>query len=147
MLIAAAAAVVGLAASALVLSSGHFDDRTVPVELLGAAGERLAAVVETAAYFVICEALTNVAKYAHANHATVRMQRVDGRLFLEISDDGIGGASPTTGSGLHGLSDRVAALNGASRSRARHATARRVPVHVSTSERRSRGLPASPVMW
>jgi signal transduction histidine kinase len=85
----------------------------VPVELLGAAGERLPAAVETAAYFVICEALTNVAKYAHANHAKVRMQRVDGRLLLEISDDGIGGASPTTGSGLHGLSDRVAALNGA----------------------------------
>jgi signal transduction histidine kinase len=85
----------------------------VPVELLGAAGERLPAAVETAAYFVISEALTNVAKYAHAAHATVRMQRVDGRLLLEVSDDGIGGAAPSTGSGLHGLADRVAALDGA----------------------------------
>jgi signal transduction histidine kinase len=84
----------------------------VPVELVGAAGGRLPAAVETAAYFVVSEALTNVAKYAHAEHATIRMGRTNGRLLLEISDDGVGGAAPTTGSGLHGLSDRVAALDG-----------------------------------
>ena len=66
------------------------------------------AAVETAAYFVISEALTNVAKYAHAGHATVRMERHDGRLVLEVSDDGVGGASPGGGSGLRGLADRVA---------------------------------------
>ncbi len=85
----------------------------VPVELVGAPGGRLPAAVETAAYFVVSEALTNVAKYAHAGHATVRIERVNGRLVVEVSDDGVGGARPSTGSGLAGLSDRVAALDGA----------------------------------
>jgi signal transduction histidine kinase len=85
----------------------------VPVALEGSLGGRLPAAVETAAYFVVSEGLTNVAKYAHAEHATVRMQRIDGHLLLEVSDDGIGGAAATPGSGLHGLSDRVAALDGA----------------------------------
>jgi signal transduction histidine kinase len=84
----------------------------LPVELVGESGGRLPAAVETAAYFVISEALTNVAKYAKADHATVRMERVDGRLLLEVSDDGVGGADATAGSGLRGLSDRVAALDG-----------------------------------
>ena len=84
----------------------------VPVELVGAPDGRLPAAVETAAYFVVSEALTNVAKYAHAEHATVRMERVNGRLLLEVSDDGVGGAVASAGSGLHGLSDRVAALDG-----------------------------------
>ena len=85
----------------------------VPVELEGATGGRLPAAVETAAYFVVSEGLTNVAKYAHAGHATVRLERTDGRLLVEVSDDGVGGAAPTAGSGLHGLADRVAALDGA----------------------------------
>jgi signal transduction histidine kinase len=84
----------------------------IPVELDGTPGERLPAAVETAAYFVISEALTNVAKYAHAGHASVRMERANGRLLLEVADDGVGGAVATAGSGLHGLSDRVAALDG-----------------------------------
>ncbi len=85
----------------------------VPVELEGGAGGRLPAAVETAAYFVVSEALTNVAKYACAGHATVRLERTDGRLLVEVSDDGVGGAAPTAGSGLHGLADRVSALDGA----------------------------------
>ncbi len=84
----------------------------VPVELVGTPGAHLPASVETAAYFVVSEALTNVAKYAQAGHATIRMERVNGRLELEVSDDGVGGAAATAGSGLHGLSDRVAALDG-----------------------------------
>ncbi len=84
----------------------------VPVDLEGSPGGRLPAAVETAAYFVVSEALTNVAKYARAEHAAVRMERVNGCLVLEISDDGVGGAVAATGSGLHGLSDRVAALDG-----------------------------------
>jgi len=84
----------------------------VPVELVGAPGGRLPAAVETAAYFVVAEGLTNAAKYAQAAHATVRMQRTNGRLLLEVSDDGIGGAAASVGSGLHGLADRVAALDG-----------------------------------
>jgi signal transduction histidine kinase len=84
----------------------------VPVEIIGEAAGRLPAAVETAAYFVVSEALTNVSKYAHAAHATVRVERVDGRLLVEVSDDGVGGASASDGSGLRGLSDRVAALRG-----------------------------------
>ena len=84
----------------------------VPVELVGTPGADLPASVETAAYFVVSEALTNVAKYAQAGHATIRMERVNGRLDLEVSDDGIGGAVASAGSGLYGLSDRVAALDG-----------------------------------
>ena len=84
----------------------------VPVAIVGQAAGRLPAAVETAAYFVVSEALTNVSKYAHAAHATVRVERVDGRLLVEVSDDGVGGASAANGSGLRGLADRVAALSG-----------------------------------
>jgi signal transduction histidine kinase len=84
----------------------------VPVEVVGGPTGPLPAAVETAAYFVVSEALTNVAKYAHAAHATVRVERVDGRLLVEVSDDGVGGARTSDGSGLRGLSDRVAALSG-----------------------------------
>ncbi len=84
----------------------------LPVEFVGGLGDRLPEAVETAAYFVVSEALTNMAKYARAEHATVRIEREDGRLLLEICDDGVGGAHPDAGSGLRGLADRVAALDG-----------------------------------
>ena len=84
----------------------------LPVEFVGGLRERLPDAVETAAYFVVSEALTNVAKYAHAEHATVRVEREDGRLVVEVADDGVGGATPDGGSGLRGLADRVAALDG-----------------------------------
>jgi signal transduction histidine kinase len=61
---------------------------------------------------VVSEALTNISKYAHAAHATVRVERIDGRLLTEVSDDGVGGARAADGSGLRGLSDRVEALSG-----------------------------------
>jgi signal transduction histidine kinase len=83
-----------------------------PVQFVGGLRGRLPEAVETAAYFVVSEALTNVAKYARAEHATVRVEREDGRLVLEVSDDGVGGATPASGSGLRGLADRVAALDG-----------------------------------
>ncbi len=67
---------------------------------------------EAAAYFVVSEALTNVVRHAQAQQAVVRVDRVDGRLRVEIQDDGRGGADPVGGSGLRGLSDRVAALDG-----------------------------------
>jgi len=85
---------------------------SVPVDVVGQPAGRLPAAVETAAYFVVSEALTNVSKYAHAGHATVRVERVDGQLLVEVSDDGVGGASASDGSGLRGLADRVAALSG-----------------------------------
>jgi signal transduction histidine kinase len=74
--------------------------------------ERLPEQLELAAYFVACEALTNVAKYAGASAATVRVWN-DGRAaFIEIADDGVGGADDALGSGLRGLADRVEALEG-----------------------------------
>src|SRR3954451_16142115 len=76
------------------------------------APERLPEPVELAAYFVACEALANVAKYAHATKASVRVSRRDGMTVVEIRDDGVGGADETAGSGLQGLADRVAALDG-----------------------------------
>jgi signal transduction histidine kinase len=74
--------------------------------------DRLAEPIELAAYFVACEALANVGKYAHASRATVRVSRRDGHAVIEIADDGVGGADMAAGSGLQGLADRVAALDG-----------------------------------
>src|SRR3954452_361696 len=84
----------------------------VPTTLSFQATERLPEPVELAAYFVACEALANVAKYSRATKASVRVSRRDGVAVIEISDDGIGGADETAGSGLQGLADRVAALDG-----------------------------------
>ena len=84
----------------------------VPVELAEVPGERLPAPVEAAAYYLIAEALTNVAKYAEATAARVRVTAGDGCVTVEVTDDGIGGADPAGGSGLRGLADRVEALGG-----------------------------------
>jgi signal transduction histidine kinase len=73
---------------------------------------RLPAGVEATAYFVISEALTNVAKHAHANGATVSARVAGGVLRLEIRDDGVGGAQIGNSTGLRGLEDRVSALDG-----------------------------------
>jgi signal transduction histidine kinase len=69
-------------------------------------------VVEATAYFTVSEALTNVAKYANASHATVRLANGDDRLVVEVQDDGVGGAQAGAGSGLSGLADRVGACDG-----------------------------------
>jgi signal transduction histidine kinase len=74
--------------------------------------DRLPSAVEAAAYYVVAESLTNVAKYAGASSASVRIERLNGNAVVEVSDDGVGGADPTRGSGLRGLADRVEALNG-----------------------------------
>ena len=84
----------------------------VPVQVTGVPSTPLPNEVEAAAYFVIAEALTNVAKYAHASECSVCLSVDDERLRVEIRDDGIGGADPSTGSGLLGLRDRVEALDG-----------------------------------
>jgi signal transduction histidine kinase len=68
--------------------------------------------VEAAAYFVVSEALTNVARHASAEHAVVRVTQADGLVRVEIADDGVGGADIDAGSGLRGLADRVGALDG-----------------------------------
>jgi PAS domain S-box-containing protein len=74
--------------------------------------ERLPPPVEAAAYYVVSEALTNVAKYAQASAVDVRVTRLNGRAVVEVADDGVGGADPLQGSGLRGLADRVEALDG-----------------------------------
>jgi PAS domain S-box-containing protein len=74
--------------------------------------ERYPTPVESAAYFIAAEALTNVAKYAGAQAARVTARQVDRRLCLAIEDDGVGGAALALGSGLSGLQDRIAALEG-----------------------------------
>jgi signal transduction histidine kinase len=68
--------------------------------------------VEAAAYFVVSEALANVAKHAEASRATIGVQHLDGVLLIEVRDDGVGGADAVNGSGLRGLMDRVGALHG-----------------------------------
>ena len=87
-------------------------DRTSVDVTVDIGAERYAAAVEGAAYFVVSEALTNVTKYARATTATVRARERDGILTIEIDDDGVGGADPRSGSGLRGLADRLAALDG-----------------------------------
>jgi signal transduction histidine kinase len=84
----------------------------VAVEIAELPDRRLEAPVEAAAYYVVAEAITNVAKYAQASHATVSITRSNGRATVTVSDDGVGGADPTGGSGLRGLAARVEALNG-----------------------------------
>jgi signal transduction histidine kinase len=72
----------------------------------------LPAPVEAAAYYVVSEALANVTKYAEASSVKVTVDQANGCALVEVSDDGIGGADPARGSGLRGLADRVASLNG-----------------------------------
>jgi signal transduction histidine kinase len=83
----------------------------VPVEL-SVPGDRLPPTVEAAIYYVVSEALANVAKYAQASSVTVEVAHTEGRAVVAIADDGVGGAAPEGGSGLRGLADRVAALDG-----------------------------------
>jgi signal transduction histidine kinase len=85
---------------------------SVPVELAVDLDERLPDAVELATYYLVSEALTNVAKHAHAQSARVEVTADNGRLIVEVSDDGVGGATPGVGTGLSGLEARVDALGG-----------------------------------
>jgi signal transduction histidine kinase len=84
----------------------------VPVTITAELSGRLPEQVEATAYYVAAEALTNIAKHAHASAATITLTGEDGRLLLSVNDDGVGGADPTRGSGLYGLADRIHALGG-----------------------------------
>lgn len=84
----------------------------LPVELTVSLAERLSDRVETAAYFFVSEALTNVAKHARATNVQVRVERTDDRAVIRVADDGAGGADPNHGSGFRGLRDRVEGLGG-----------------------------------
>lgn len=88
---------------------------TVPATLAAAPEGRLPAPVEATAYFVVSESLANATKHAKASAVTVTAHVLGDRLLVEVADDGIGGADPSRGSGLTGLTDRVAALDGSLR--------------------------------
>jgi signal transduction histidine kinase len=100
-------------------------DRGLPAAVADAAGRspvqvdvdvvlprRLPAGIEVAAYFAVCEALGNIAKHSRASRASVRGRLVADVLVLEVRDDGVGGADPAAGSGLAGLADRIAVVDG-----------------------------------
>jgi signal transduction histidine kinase len=82
------------------------------VDLARLPEERLPGSVEIAAYYVVAEALTNVAKYAESSGVVVSVERLNGVARIDVVDDGAGGADPARGSGLRGLSDRLALLGG-----------------------------------
>ena len=84
----------------------------LPATLAADLDERLPPPVEIAAYFVVAEALANVGKYAQASEATISVRRDNGRVTVEVADDGVGGADVGRGTGLRGLTDRVAVLDG-----------------------------------
>ena len=84
----------------------------MPLELRVDGLPRLPEPVEVAAYYVVCESLANTGKHAGARSAVVDVRLAGGMLVVEVSDDGVGGADPGSGSGLRGLADRVEALDG-----------------------------------
>ncbi len=88
------------------------DNASIPVAVHTEVGGRLPSHVEATAYFVVAEALTNIAKHSGATGATVSVRQQRGTLLVEIADNGVGGADPARGSGLTGLADRVAVVNG-----------------------------------
>jgi signal transduction histidine kinase len=88
------------------------DRAPLPVEVGELPAGQLPEQVELAAYFVVSEALANVAKHASAARASVTVSSGNGRLAVEVSDDGVGGADAALGTGLRGLGERLAAIGG-----------------------------------
>ena len=84
----------------------------VPVSTLVSLPHRPPTTVESAAYFIVAESLTNISRHAAATRATVTITHVDDTVVVEVIDDGVGGADPARGTGLRGLTDRVTALGG-----------------------------------
>jgi signal transduction histidine kinase len=98
----------GLAAAIVALA----DRSAIPTVVSATPDRRLLPAVEATAYFVVSEALANVAKYASATHASVGADCRGSSLHVEVGDNGVGGADASRGSGIRGLQDRVAALGG-----------------------------------
>jgi signal transduction histidine kinase len=92
--------------------SGLAGRSPVPVTVEVDVAARPSRTVEAIAYFVVGEALTNVAKHAEASHASVVVRRLDGVLRVVVTDDGVGGADLAGGTGLAGLADRVSGVDG-----------------------------------
>jgi signal transduction histidine kinase len=84
----------------------------VPARLTVEVPQRPSPTVEAVAYFVVSEALSNVAKHAHASQVEIAVRRADEVLRVEIRDDGVGGADPAGGTGLRGLAQRVSSVDG-----------------------------------
>ena len=84
----------------------------MPVEIGLDLPDRLPPAAEITAYYIVCEALTNIAKHSGAEHAWVYGRMVGGTLVLEMRDDGVGGADPAAGTGIIGIADRIAVLDG-----------------------------------
>jgi signal transduction histidine kinase len=84
----------------------------VPVVVSSTLGRRPDVSVESTAYYIVAECLANTVKHASATHIHVHLEERDNQLIVSVTDDGTGGASPTDGTGLRGLEDRAAALNG-----------------------------------
>jgi signal transduction histidine kinase len=84
----------------------------IPASLVDVPSQRLPPPVEAAAYFIVAEGLTNATRYANARLVEIEVTIVAGELIVEVRDDGCGGAEHSAGSGLRGLADRVAALEG-----------------------------------
>jgi signal transduction histidine kinase len=104
----------------------------VPVGVIVPA-ERFPPAVEAAIYFLCSEALTNVAKYADASHATVSVSTNGGQLLVDVVDDGVGGANLSAGTGLRGLADRIEALGGHLRLKSAAGTGTRVMAEIPLS--------------
>jgi signal transduction histidine kinase len=122
---------------------------TVDVDTSGLPSGRLPGEVEVTAYFVVAEALTNVAKHARATRARVTVAEDADQLVIEVSDDGVGGADPRRGSGLTGLLDRVEALDGSLRLASAGAAGTTLQVTLPLShaeERPSRHPPAAALL-
>jgi signal transduction histidine kinase len=92
--------------------SGLVARSAIPVELRVEVPDRLPPAVETAAYYVVAEALANMGKHSGASRGAVCLTREGDRLLIDVSDDGVGGAAPARGSGLSGLQGRIRALDG-----------------------------------
>jgi signal transduction histidine kinase len=94
--------------------NGLVERAPIPVEIARIPTERLPEAVEAAVYYLVAEAITNVAKYAQATRATVAVERPagNGHVTVAVEDDGVGGADPESGTGLVGLADRIEALGG-----------------------------------
>ena len=101
---------------------------------------RLHSEVEAAAYFVCAEALTNIAKYAHATNARVRITQAPDALIVVVSDDGVGGADSATGSGLIGLSDRLDVLGGTLDVDSTHGRGTRITARIPLPDQERRTL-------
>jgi signal transduction histidine kinase len=102
----------------------------IPVDVDVTTDARFPEPIEVAAYFVASEALANAAKYAQASRIDVMLGEREGRLLLSVRDDGVGGADPTRGSGLVGLTDRVEALSGSVSVDSRRGSGTRITVDL-----------------